>query len=971
MRMKNPLSMAISMAVLGVNTTAIPSLAFAQEDGKNTELMEEVTVTGSRIKRQDYSSLSPVVTVGEERISLAGAISTEQLINQMPQVVPGLTNTSNNPGDGTASVDLRGLGARRTLVLVNGRRMVPTGQDGTVDINNIPSALIDRVEVVTGGASAVYGSDAVAGVVNFIMKSDFEGVEIDSKWAETSDNDGARYDIGITMGSNFADDKGNVALFFGYTDREEVFQGDRKFSSVALGDSIGSEPYLYPFGSSGIPQGYLGGRAGRAGAVGASRFLPNGDRAPYSSATDTYNFAPSNYLQLPQERYTFNTFANYEINDKVDIYSEALYVQHETPQQLAPTPAFIGGFDFNYAINPYLTDATKQYFEDYYDQNLIADANGVNPGDPGYINTWDDIDGVARIGSFRRRLLENNVRSSFDELSTYRFLLGSRGEITGSWSYDGYFSYGKVKRTNRLEGDASQSRFIAGMNTADGVNCVNPNQPDVIIPGCVPVNPWGQGNISQEAVDYFNVGATNITTYEQKIISLSATGDLFTLPAGAVGMAVGYEHRSEDSTFTPDEFLASGDVLGFNAGEPTVGGFNVSDFFLEVNVPIIDSLSANLAYRYSDYSNIGNVNTYAYGFDFTAIEGLRFRAQAQRAIRAPSVLELFEGLSNGFPGYSDPCADGVTGALRDFCIATGVPEALIDGTIVNGKLVPFTAANSQVEATFGGVSALKEEVSDSLTAGVIWQPAFVEGLSLTLDWYKVEIEDAIGFEYGGANNRIKLCYEGLDINNPACDTITRGNDGQISLLQSLNANISERIVEGIDIQAEYDFSIPFGIDGGDANLHLAFLGTHYAENSFVAGPGVESVDCAGRFGSPCGVTVTGTATPENKVDTSLTYMSGGLTTRLGMNWIDGVTDIRVDQGTPKSTLPVPEIGSFTYWELSSSYELTDYLQLSAGIVNLTDKEPPVYGDQSIQANTDPSTYDVLGRRIWLGAKVSF
>ena len=278
---KNKLSVAVSAALGLTSASLLPQVVQAQTETEEN-LIEEVVVTGSRIRRKDYTSSSPVQTVNAETITLQGNMSTEQLLNKLPQVVPGVTNTSNNPGDGTATVDLRGLGAQRTLVLVDGKRMVPTDQTGSVDINNIPSALIERVEVVTGGASAVYGSDAVAGVVNFIMKTDFEGVQIDSKYAETEENDGERTDINIILGSNFDNDRGNATMFFGYTDREEVFAGDRNFSSEALGDAIGDDPYLYPFGSSGIPGTRVFGTALFDGVEngGGARFLPDGSAVP-------------------------------------------------------------------------------------------------------------------------------------------------------------------------------------------------------------------------------------------------------------------------------------------------------------------------------------------------------------------------------------------------------------------------------------------------------------------------------------------------------------------------------------------------------------------------------------------------------------------------------------------------------------------------------------------------------------------
>ncbi len=852
--------------------------------------------------------------------------------------------------------------------------------------------MIERVEVVTGGASAVYGSDAVAGVVNFVMKTDFEGMQLDLKNSQTFENDGNRYDIGVTIGGNFDDDKGNATMYFGYTDRQDVFQGDRDFSSISLGDKVrtinelagldeagaplrntdGSltgplSPYLYPFGSSGIPSTLVFGDAVFPTGVNAGgvRFNPDGSPAPYDGNTDTYNFAPSNYLQLPQRRYTFNAFTHYDVTEKFQVYGEALYVNHETPQQLAPTPAQITNFDFNYAASPFLTDASKDVFRNSFDLGLLPDVEG-NP------TTGDAVagDGVANLSRVRRRLTENQVRASNDDISTYRFVLGGKGDITDTWSWDAYYSFGRTQRTSRLTGDASESRFRQGLNVANigGTNaCIDPNDPTVGIDGCVPVNIWGEGVMSPEAADFINVGATNTTEYKQQVGSLVFSGEVFELPAGAVGVAFGYERREEEVEFVPDEFLGSGDVLGFNSSEATAGDFNVDDLFVEVNVPIVSevpgvySLVATGAYRISDYdTEVGDVSTYAYGLEYSPIDSLLFRAQAQRAVRAPNLYELFQGASNNFPSFSDPCADINSPAERDFCIATGVPVARVD---------TFEATDSQVEATEGGNPELKEETSDTVTFGVVWTPNFVEGLAVTLDYYDIKVEDAIDVAGGGADNLIRLCYDGQDINSEFCQAITRDFNGDIINVNALNANIAEFTVEGVDLSISYQFSVP-GING-DGTLQLALLANHQLENSFVPAPGSEARECVGRFGSPCGQTITGVAIPENKTDFAATYFTGPLSVRVNWNWIDGVEDTRLDDGTFANQIPVPRIGSYSYWDLNLAYDVTDSIQVSGGIDNLFDKEPPLLGDAAVQANTDPSTYDALGRRWFVGLKALF
>jgi outer membrane receptor protein involved in Fe transport len=388
-----------------------------------------------------------------------------------------------------------------------------------------------------------------------------------------------------------------------------------------------------------------------------------------------------------------------------------------------------------------------------------------------------------------------------------------------------------------------------------------------------------------------------------------------------------------------------------------------------VNIPLLSevtgaySLNVNGAYRYSDYSTVGSTDTYAAGLEWRPIEELMVRAQFQRAVRAPNVFELFLGLSNNFPAYTDPCAGGVTGALRTFCISEGIPASVID---------TYTEPDSQVEATQGGNPDLSEEESDTYTAGIVWQPSFLEGLSLTVDYYKIEIDDAIDVAGGGANNLIQLCYAGLDAASPECQSITRDANGDIVDVLALNDNISEFTVEGIDFQIQYGWEMDFGLGGAGSNFELALLGTHVKENSFVPAPGLDQVDCEGRFGTPCGQTIVGSATPDNKWNSALTYMTGPLTVRLAWTWIDEVDDKRLDDPlTVKSELPVPTLDDVSYWDLSGRYAFNENFEFLLGVDNLTDEDPPVYGDQSIQSNTDPSTYDVLGRRYWAGLTIKF
>jgi len=955
--------LAGSSAIALVGAALAPVPAGAQQ-GQPQPPIEEIVVTGSRIARPELTSSSPVAVVSNQDIRLSGTVNVEQILNEMPQVVPGATTTSNNPGEGIASVDLRGLGPNRTLVLVNGRRFVASTQAGTVDINNIPAALIQRVEVVTGGASAVYGSDAIAGVVNFILRDDFEGLEISTQYDVTGEGDGERFDLSGTLGGNFADGRGNAVVFFNYFDRESVFQGDRDFADEALQDDVddAGNPILVPGGSIGIPATLITGNVvlpdGTVSAGGA-RFTDAGVPVPFVSPQDLYNFAPVNYLQVPQTRWAISGIGTYEISDTVEAFLEANFINNRVPQQLAPTPAS-GTFTIN-LDNPLLTPENQQFLA----QNFGVDADG---------------DGVPESAEFfaARRLVEVGPRVSEDEYNAFRVVGGFRGDLLDRFNWDAYYSFGRVSRSNRLENDASFTRFQQALLVESGPGgtpvCIDPSG------GCTPLNIFGAGNISQEAADFIRVGATNTTTIEEQIYAGSISGDAVELPAGPLGFALGVEYRQLESEFSPDEFLASGDVLGFNAGEPTAGDFDVWEMFGEVLVPILSdlpwarSLTLEAGLRYSDYSTVGSVWTYKAGGEYQPVEDLRVRALYQRAVRAPNIAELFQGPSQGFPAYTDPCSEltNTTGPVADLCVAQGIPRELL-GT--------FEQANTQVEAQFSGNPDLSEETSDTYTIGAVFTPTFLPDLAVTIDYYNITLEDAIGVFGGGADNTVSLCFQSLDPNSPFCQAFDRRADGNIDIVNVPNFNTAELQTEGLDLQVNYSLDLPDQADlfgTGDAGLALGFLGTYVLEYQFKSTPEASFIECAGYIGSPCpgpGGIFVGTGTPEWKAVTSATYANGPLSLRLQWRWIGGLEDARLSQaeslGTDAPLVPVPEVDPEHYFDLSFQYDFNDMFQLFGGVENLFDNEPPLLGDAQVQANTDPSLYDVLGRRYFEGVQARF
>jgi len=979
------LSQAVKLAILSAGTTALASSpVLAQEE---VEEIEEIITTGSRLVRTDLEAVSPIQVVDNEEFLISGVVNIEQKLNELPAVLPSFGPSSNNPGDGTARVNLRGLGTARTLVLVNGRRFVPSTQSGVVDLNTIPGTLIKQVDVVTGGASAVYGSDALAGVVNFQLRDDFEGVEISGLYDVTTEGDAEKYNLDITIGGNFDNGRGNATVYASYTQRESLFQGDRDFSAFSLTDSdpvgtpgqnskTGVGGPLAAGGSSGVPgtrvfgancndptdptsgADYLciGGAGGDPGTFSLGSFDSSGEGVPWVEPTSRFNYAPDNYLQLPQERYVIAAMAHYDISDSVTAYTELNYANNLVPQELAPTPAFTGYMEVN-PDSPFFGPDVAAALD-----LVRTDTNG-----DGIIDDTDN----AILPYIGRRMVENGSRQSRDRRNIFRLLVGLKGDIGDKWGWDAYYSTAKTNYNQLLNNDVSASRFRQAVAvTDDGLACQDPSG------GCQPLNIFGPGNISDAAISFINVGAANVTEIDYEVINASINGQLFSIgDASPVQMAIGVERRDDNSSFRPDSFLSAGDVMGFNAGQQTVGRYNVTEIFAEVDIPLVEgkpgfeSLSLWAAARSSDYSNIkSNVTSYATALNWAPIEQLRLRAGFQRAVRAPNVNELFGGQSQGFPGATDPCSvagsaagTGPGDTVYDMCFADGVPAAAI-GT--------FTQANVQIEGLFGGNPNLEQEESDTITLGVVIQP--LDNLDITIDYFDISVEDAISVLGGSVGNNLDICYNQVqDANSAFCQAVTRRGDGNVDVVNVLNENIGFIETKGIDLAVNWVMDMDAGIQGDGSslaiNLRSTFLDTYDTKP-------VAELDrvnkCAGTFDNDLGFC--GRPRPEELYNTRVTWSSGPLT--LSMLWrymakteMANITNV----GADPSLESTPYTDAQNYVDLSAAYQFSDAFRLNVGVKNLFDEQPNHLGDQQNEANTWPAHFDIIGPRVFVSGSYAF
>jgi outer membrane receptor protein involved in Fe transport len=914
--------------------------------------VEEIIVTGSRLRRRDFNAPSPIQSVDQEQIRNSGQANIEAALNQMPQVIPSQNRTTNNGSDGTAQINLRGLGAQRTLVMLNGRRMAPSGIGTAVDINNLPQVLIDRVEIITGGATTVYGSDAVSGVVNFITRNDFDGFGLDASAYMTERGDSNTYDINLTYGHNFTNGRGNVTVFGAYLDREDLLADQRVLTSVPWSDAWWT-PFageLIESGSPSVPEGAVLFPQFDYGS-GASRtiFQADGNPREFIEPDDRYNYQPDNYIQTPLERYAAGFFLNYDLTDRSELYMEGSYMKNRHVARLAPIPAG-GFFEFN-TDNPLMTPATQQLFATFI------------PVGPNRVSA-----------SVRRRLEELGPRIIENEKDYLRIVTGLRGDIWSDWEYDAWVTYTESDEPERLLNDASRSRFQQGL-LVDPLTgqCLDPSN------GCAPINWFGAGNISDEAIGFIRVPPLrNETSREQLLASAFVRGRLFDTWDGPVESAFGAEWRRDDGQFEADDQLFTFDTLAYRGSSPVAGVEEVYEVFGEMLIPLADTrpfadfLALEIGGRFSDYKHAGTSNTWKAGIDWRPISSLRFRGMFQRSVRAPNLLEVFqeEAIETftfaSVPGQ-DPCSavsDPFAAGNVEKCIATGLPA---------NQIGIFNASPLPADFVFGGNESLKPEKADTLTLGIIIAPDAIPNFQIAVDYFELEVEGGIG-----ALDAVNACFDSANTGDIFCDRISRDSISfNVSEVRETNINRGALRTTGFDTQIIAGFELPAALAIGDsfADLDINIAWTHVRENSSQETVFGTVTDCAGYFGWPCNETGEGEAFPTDRVTANLSYASGDLTAHLTWRWIDKMKNAAPfqsgDFGFPDPVLAVPFAKAKNYLDLGVSYRFSDNVEARLVIANLADTEAPNLADNVLGPNTDAGMYDFYGRSYTLTFSLSY
>jgi outer membrane receptor protein involved in Fe transport len=922
-----------------ITTTAIVSNSVIAQDTQEITKIERVEVTGSRILREGAISPAPVTVITGDQLLNSGAVNIGEALNNLPALGNTFSTANSGRSIGTAGLnilDLRNMGTDRTLVLVDGKRHVSSSAGSqSVDTNTIPSSWVERVEIITGGASAVYGADAVTGVVNFILKDNIEGLEFNATRGFSDLSDYNNEKVSFSYGRNFDNGRGNAAFAIEYSGQASLNALDHPWTSTSFRSLSNSAQTDENKNSSDFPDKILTPNAGYYAINNAGVYALEGDYTnsfnPDSSARDLYignnvdglQCAECDYINLNQfveiqpefERYNVNFKTNYDVTDDLNAYFDAKYVNSQG--QSIGQPAFFF-FDPENSIkidNAYLDEDIKARMEEQGVDSIM----------------------INRMMTDLGRRTEDNTRE------TTRFVTGLRGTLLEDWDLDTSIVYGQTD----IERENSANLIYANyFNALDAVEDADGNivcrseaaQAD----GCVPVNIMGYGSPSQEAIDYINTVSTGESTIKQTVVSASvANGAIFELPAGYIGVAFGAEYRKEESeTREPDNVEGTFfNVLGEDQGE-----FNVREVFFEASIPLltdlpfVQDLVLDTAVRHADYSTIGDATSWKLGLDWAVNDELRIRLTQSAALRAPNISEVYGAASQTYYSIDDPCvADNLDdlqngSTRRANCAALGV------ATDFNSDY-----DSASIEGLVSGNTEVQAEQSTSTTVGVVYQPRFIENAVLTIDYWKIDLEDAI--DTIDAQEILNRCVDSTTgIDNQYCDLITRNSDGEITLLQNSVLNVAGQRASGVDFELGYDF------DALEGSFKTTLIGTYLIERKdfpFQDDPS-SYIEYAGTTGEA-----------KWQTNLSVSYRNEGFFTSVQTRYLDEVnlyTNVELDSNPNPSDQMT--YGTYFITDMTVGYDFENGVNFKVGLDNVFNRKLP-YGTNGTGEKT--ASYDNIGR----------
>lgn len=973
-----------------------------------TPVVQEVVITGSRIPQPNLASTSPIQVVSSTEIRQQGSTDMADLFNRLPQNFQSanvdFSNTSNPLGSagGLTTADLRGLGPQRTLVLVDGRRLGSAdpntlNPNPAPDLDQIPLALVDRVDVVTGGASAVYGSDAIAGVVNFIMKKNFNGIQLDAQaginqhsnhndamqqlaresgfpYDSSGALDGQSRDFSVLAGTDVADGKENITAYLEYRTAQPVLMRDRDFTACQV--------------ISGFPNTCIGtANSNHFGVNGSVYSVVENQLLPYpqpgSSPPPEFNSNQYLYLSRQDRRYNAGFMAHVDVSDAVRPYAEFSFMNDRTTTEVAPSGLF---FPAGNVTTASVAGVGGQYLVNCSNPLLSAQERGIlcTPAQVAGDTLSPGSTGNSAVVDIGRRNIEGGPRIAYFEHSNYRAVGGISGDLGHGLKYDGYLQYYYTSLFNSNQGYLDYSKVNNALQvTGTAANPVCVNQ---LAAGCVPYNIWNQGAVTPDQVAYLSSPGTGDGSVTQRIVHFDVTADLseygLTSPWAkrGAGINVGYEHRSEFLAWDPDAAELAGTLAGFSgAVVPIHNGYSVSEGFVEArdtviqDLPFVQELSLDAGYRYSKYTTAGHTNAYKFEVQYAPVDDVRLRASYQRAVRAPNIIELFNPPSYGQQGFLgvDPCAGASPTASFEQCAHTGVTAAQY-GTI------PQCVSNQCGQIT-GGNIALKPEVANTYSVGLTYTPSIVPNLTSSVDFFNINLKNEIS-TFPGAY----LFNQCLGTGDPTfCSQVVRNHvtgaltgasvQGGGYIVQTAQ-NIAQVTFRGIDVQANYKYPLPDPL----GTVSVSLNGTALIRSTTTPAPGTHTFDCVGLFGPNCQSTIY----PRWRHNMRVTWQTP-FKAEVSVQW-RFIGKVGLDNNDPDPSLFGSSQGAYdpynrqlpnvSYLDLSLGYTVWKDVSVRGGINNILDKDPPIiatdYTGGAGSPNTYP-TYDLLGRQVFLGFTAKF